>query len=79
MGKNEVKTKSFESAMDELNIITRKLSDGSTPLDEGIALYQQGLELTKYCMDILSEARGKVTLIKKEFDGALEVPYREGE
>lgn len=70
------KTKiTFEQAMEELDLINRKLSNPATPLDEGIKLYQEGLELAKYCMDILSSAKGKITLIKQEFDKVSETPY----
>lgn len=65
----------FEDAMDNLNEIIKKLEDKDTELDEGIELYQQGLELARLCLSSLEEAKGKITVIKKEFSKLIEEPF----
>ncbi|MBQ9833405.1 MAG: exodeoxyribonuclease VII small subunit [Clostridia bacterium] len=50
MKKNE---KTFEEAMNELESITDRLSEGNLPLDEMMKLYEQGQELSKYCSKLL--------------------------
>lgn len=67
----------FEEAMDKLNTIIDKLENKHTELDEGIALYQEGLELTRFCLGSLEDAKGKITLIKKEFTELTEKPFGE--
>lgn len=67
----------FEEAMDKLNTIIEKLENKNTQLDEGIELYQEGLELTRFCLGSLEEAKGKITLIKKEFSELTEKPFGE--
>ena len=46
----------FEEALQELEVIVKKLESGQINLDESIQLYQKGLELSKLCSDQLSEA-----------------------
>ncbi|HEY8444031.1 MAG TPA: exodeoxyribonuclease VII small subunit [Clostridia bacterium] len=65
----------FEEAMDNLNAIIKKLEDKDLELDEGIELYQKGLELAKLCLTSLEEAKGKITLIKNEFSKLIEEPF----
>ncbi|HHW89759.1 MAG TPA: exodeoxyribonuclease VII small subunit [Clostridiales bacterium] len=65
----------FEEAMDNLNSIIEKLENKDTQLDEGIELYQKGLELARLCLSSLEEAKGKITLIKKEFSKLTEEPF----
>jgi len=67
----------FEEAMDKLNTIIDKLENKNTQLDEGIELYQEGLELTRLCLGSLEDAKGKITLIKKEFAELTEKPFGE--
>lgn len=67
----------FEEAIDQLNEIIDKLENKNTQLDEGIELYQKGLELTRFCLNSLEEAKGKITLIKKEFNQLIEKPFGE--
>jgi exodeoxyribonuclease VII small subunit len=64
------KKKSFEEAMLELESIVSKLEKGSLTLDESIAAFQQGIELTKYCNAILEEMEKKITILQEK-DGIL--------
>ena len=44
-------------------------------LDEGIALFNRGIELSKQCMQLLNESKGKVALLKKELDAVTSVAF----
>ena len=39
----------FETALEELETVTRKLESGEGTLEEMIALYEKGMELVKLC------------------------------
>ncbi|HEY8423578.1 MAG TPA: exodeoxyribonuclease VII small subunit [Clostridia bacterium] len=65
----------FEEAMENLNAIIKRLEEKDVELDEGIELYQKGLELAQMCLTSLEEAKGKITLIKKEFSKLIEEPF----
>jgi exodeoxyribonuclease VII small subunit len=51
----------FEQARDELELIVRKLEDGSTPLDEALALWERGEQLHALCRARLDAAEERVT------------------
>jgi exodeoxyribonuclease VII small subunit len=52
---------SFEQARDELEQIVRKLEDGSTSLDDALALWEQGEQLHALCRARLDAAEERVT------------------
>ena len=47
--------------------IAKKLEEGSS-LDESLKLYEEGCKLAQNCLKELEKAKGKITIIKKEFD-----------
>lgn len=61
MNNNEMK---FEDALKRLNEIVRALENGDTPLDDSIALFEEGIELSKKCTVILETAEQKVRFLK---------------
>jgi exodeoxyribonuclease VII small subunit len=58
----------FEKLLNELQQVVDKLDNSQTGLDESIALFNRGIELSKQCMQVLNESKGKVSLLKKELD-----------
>ena len=52
---------SFEQARDELERIVRKLEDGSTSLDEALALWERGEQLHALCRARLDSAEQRVS------------------
>lgn len=67
----------FEEILDELENISATLERGDLPLEEGIALYNRGLKLSKEAIEILKDGKGKITLLSDELgklaDTAFEV------
>ena len=51
----------FEEALKELEETVKKLEDGETTLDEAMELFEKGVNLTRTCRNLLSEAELKVT------------------
>jgi exodeoxyribonuclease VII small subunit len=41
--------KDFESAIGELEKIVKQLEEGDLPLDKSLALFERGVELSRYC------------------------------
>lgn len=66
MTKKEEQAITFEDAMTKLETIVERLEDGEVPLEESIALYKEGMELSKWCHDKLKKAEDQLTLIMKE-------------
>lgn len=67
----------FEKKMEELQKIVEKLDNKEVTLEQGISLYEEGLNLTKECLAGLSESKGKIIQIKKEMDKLIEEPFTE--
>ncbi len=57
----------IEQNIKRLEDIAKKLEDG-TNLDESLKLYEEGCKLAKICLKDLEKAKGKIIMIKKEFD-----------
>jgi exodeoxyribonuclease VII small subunit len=52
---------SFEQARDELEQIVRRLEDGSTTLDDALALWERGEQLHALCRARLDAAEERVS------------------
>ena len=59
----------FESAMQRLDVIVRLLEQGDAPLDQSLALFEEGARLLKLCNGMLDAAEQKVNLLQKGADG----------
>lgn len=57
--------KDFESNLNELENIVKKLEDGSCTLDESIELFEQGMKLSRDCSKQLANAKQKITLLTR--------------
>lgn len=63
------KTKTYEQKQDELEAIVAKLESGNVPLDEMIALYEQGEALYRECAETLDTYEKRLeSFAKKEND-----------
>lgn len=60
---------SFEDALKALEEIVRKLESGEAPLDESIALYEQGHRLRALCQARLDAAQARIEQIVLGADG----------
>ena len=63
------KTITFEAAMERLEEITRLLESGSEGLDASLKLYEEGIELVRFCSDTLDKAEKKIKIVKNGSDG----------
>ena len=55
----------FESSMERLEDIVRKLEDESIPLEDSIRLYEEGIKIGKKCRNILDQADRKIKQLSK--------------
>jgi len=60
---------SFERAVGRLDEIVKLLEKGDAPLDESLALFEEGSGLIKTCTKMLDYAEQKVLLLQKGADG----------
>ncbi len=60
---------SFEKAVEELELIVKKLEKGELSLDDSIECFKRGVELTKYCNKRLDEAERSITMLIEDDTG----------
>ncbi|MHB1585850.1 MAG: exodeoxyribonuclease VII small subunit [Acidiferrobacteraceae bacterium] len=59
----------FEAALAELERIVDRLESGQQTLEEALASFQRGIELTRVCQQGLKEAEQKVEQLVQEQGG----------
>ncbi|MDR3304582.1 MAG: exodeoxyribonuclease VII small subunit [Clostridiales Family XIII bacterium] len=55
----------FEEAMDKLETLSESLSRENVPLDEAIAVYEEGLAYYERCKAILEDANRRILVIEE--------------
>ena len=72
----EKKQLTFEQAMARLEEIVKQLEQGDAPLEDALALFEEGTKLMKQCSTKLDRAEQKVTKLLAGPDGApVEPPF----
>lgn len=66
MEENKDKEINFEQAMKELEDIAVELEKGNLNLDESVEKFEQGMELSKKCNEILENAEKRITILLKD-------------
>lgn len=62
----------FETAYSKLEEIVKKLEGQNVSLEESIALFNSGIELSKKCLKFLNESKGKIQLLTDELNNLCE-------
>ena len=65
----DVKKLSFERAIEELELIVKRLEEGRVPLEESIAIYERGEALKRRCEELLRQAEARVEKITTSASG----------
>lgn len=60
------KKKKFEDDLARLKEISNLLEDNEIGLDDAIALYEEGIKLSRNCIQKLEDAQLKITELKKD-------------
>ena len=60
---------SFEQALHRLEEIVANLERGETPLEESMKMYEEGISLSKVCIDKLSQAEKKLKRLGRDMKG----------
>jgi len=65
---SEDKEKSFEANLKAIEDIVHRLEEGNLPLNESLAAYERGVQLTRWCEKQLTEAEQKIQKLVREGD-----------
>ena len=77
--KNDSKTESFESALEQLKAIVADLENGNLSLDQSLEKYELGVKHLKNCYQALKSAQRKIeVLVDLDDDGKLKtLPFED--
>lgn len=70
---NENKEKSFEESLAKLEKIVNDMEGGDVPLDKALAMYEEGINISQYCLKELDKAELKLKKLTKKLDGSFEI------
>ncbi len=59
---------SFEENMEQLEKVVQELESGNLNLEDSIKKFEEGINLSKKCNEILEEAEKKITVLVKKDD-----------
>jgi exodeoxyribonuclease VII small subunit len=65
----EASAPSFEAALQKLETIVQRLEKGELTLEESLALYEEGIRLSRLCHAKLEEAEGRIEQLVKDARG----------
>jgi len=57
--------KDFETAIAELESIVKKLEEGELPLEQSLALYERGVQLSRFCHSRLEDAERRIEILSE--------------
>lgn len=60
------KKQSFENSVQELDSIVAKMESGQLSLDESLQLFEKGVQLTRSCQKMLTDAESKIEKLMNE-------------
>src|SRR4028118_1682002 len=69
------KNQTFETSLEDLERIVRRLEDGDLSLEESLKLFEDGVKLSRECQERLNQAERRIEVLLKDENGnpALEV------
>ena len=65
---SDTSIKDFEAAIAELESIVKKLEDGDMALEQSLALYERGVQLSRFCHARLEEAERRIEILGERGD-----------
>lgn len=67
------KENNFEYSLKRLQQIVETLEEGSVNLEEVMKMYEEGVELSKKCLEQLQQVEVKLKRLGKEIDGSFKL------
>ena len=64
-------TKTFEGAVEQLDLIVKELETGDLPLEKAIKKFEEGVRLSKFCSKKLDETEKRITVLLENEKGNL--------
>ena len=63
----------FEQSLSRLEKIVEALEQGDVPLDESLKMYEEGIQLSKECLETLNTAELRIKKLTKDLNGKVQL------
>ncbi len=75
MPEEQTSSPTFEASLEELERIVKELEKGDLPLEQSLALFENGMRLSAGCKRQLEEAESRVEILMKKGSDVIPVPF----
>ena len=65
---SDTSIKDFEAAIAELESVVKKLEEGDLALEQSLALYERGVQLSRFCHARLEDAERRIEILSERGD-----------
>ena len=65
----------FEDALERLESIVDRLESGDLPLEQALAVFEEGVKLTRQCAEQLSRTERRIEVLVREGEELVERPF----
>jgi exodeoxyribonuclease VII small subunit len=65
--------RTLEQSLQRLEQIVEALEQGEIPLEQAMKMYEEGIALSKVCMEKLRQAEVKIKTLSKDINGKLQL------
>jgi exodeoxyribonuclease VII small subunit len=67
---------SFETGLQQLELIVKEMESGELPLERALALFEKGMQLSETCRKQLEEAETRIEMLIRKGDKVQAEPFR---
>ncbi|HSU31195.1 MAG TPA: exodeoxyribonuclease VII small subunit [Bryobacteraceae bacterium] len=75
MSEEQSSPPTFEASLEELERIVKELEKGELPLEQSLALFENGMRLSAECKRQLEEAETRVEMLMRKGSEMVPVPF----
>jgi len=72
----EEKAASFETGLQQLELIVKEMESGELPLARALELFEKGMQLSESCRKQLEEAETRIEMLIRKGDKIQAEPFR---
>ena len=75
MSEEQSSPPTFEASLEELERVVKELEKGELPLEQSLALFENGMRLSAECKRQLEEAETRVEMLMRKGSEMVPVPF----
>lgn len=68
---DKLRLDSFESKLNRLKEVVKKMEEGNLQLDDSLRLFEEGVSLYRNCNSIIKDAEQRITILLEDENGEM--------